>query len=211
MTIGERLTDDLKSAMRSGDTVRRDVIRLILAAAKNAELVKNGPLTPEEVAAALKAAGLSLSRDQINPALEASWAKRRGEPVAANLDPRAVDALAQAGEAKAAKAGPLTDDEIEEIIQRQAKQRRDSIDAYQAGGRADLAAKEETELAVLLGYLPQPLAPEELRALVREAIAEVGATGPRDMGKVMPAVMARAGKRADGKAVSAVVRELLSE
>jgi hypothetical protein len=211
MTIGERLTDDLKSAMRAGDTVRRDVIRLILAAAKNAELVKNGPLTPEEVAAALKAAGLSLSRDQINPTLEASWAKRRGEPVAANLDPRAVDALAEAGEAKAAKAGPLTDDEIEEIIQRQAKQRRDSIDAYQAGGRADLAAKEETELAVLLGYLPQPLAPEELRALVREVIAEVGATGPRDMGKVMPAVMARAGKRADGKAVSAVVRELLSE
>jgi uncharacterized protein YqeY len=210
MTISQRLTDDLKSAMRAGDTVRRDVIRLVLAAMKNAELVKNGPLTPEEAAAALKAAGLSLPRDQINATLEASWAKRRGEPVPAGLNERAIEVLVQAAEAKAARAGPLTDAEVEEIIQRQAKQRRDSIDAYRAGGREDLAAKEEAELAVLLSYLPQPLSPDELRALVRQVIAEVGATGPRDMGKVMPAAMARAGKRADGKAVSAMVRELLT-
>jgi uncharacterized protein YqeY len=210
MTIADRLTTDLKAAMRGGDTLRRDVIRLVLAATKNAELVKNGPLTPDEVAAALKQAGLSLPRDQVNPTLEASWASRRGEPVPAGLDPRAVAALAAAGEAKAANTGPLTDAEVEEILQRQAKQRRDSIDAYRAGGRDDLAAKEEAELAILVSYLPQPLAPDELRELARAAIGEVGASGPRDMGKVMPVVMARVGARADGKAVSAVVRELLA-
>jgi uncharacterized protein YqeY len=210
MTIADRLTADLKEAMRGGDTLRRDVIRLVLAAIKNAELVKNGPLTPDEVAAALKQAGLSLPRDQVNPTLEASWASRRGEPVPAGLDPRAVAALAAAGEAKAAKSGPLSDAEVEEILQRQAKQRRDSIDAYRAGGRDDLAAKEEAELAILVSYLPQPLTTDELRELARTAIAEVGASGPRDMGKVMPIVMARAGARADGKAVSAAVRELLA-
>lgn len=210
MTLSQRLTDDLKTAMRAGDTVRRDVIRLVLAAMKNAELVKNGPLTPEEAAAALKAAGLSLPRDQLIPTLEASWAKRRGEPVPVEINERAVEVLARAGDAKAAQAGPLTDAEVEEIIQRQAKQRRDSIAAYRAGGREDLAAKEEAELAVLLSYLPQPLAPDELRALVWQVIAEVGATGPRDMGKVMPVALARVGKRADGKTVSAMVRELLT-
>jgi uncharacterized protein YqeY len=210
MTIADRLTADLKEAMRGGDTLRRDVIRLVLAAIKNAELVKNGPLTPDEVAAALKQAGLSLPRDQVNPTLEASWASRRGEPVPAGLDPRAVAALAAAGEAKAANAGPLSDAEVEEILQRQAKQRRDSIDAYRAGGRDDLAAKEEAELAILVSYLPKPLTPDELRDLARAAIAEVGASGPRDMGKVMPIVMARVGARADGKAVSAAVRELLA-
>jgi uncharacterized protein YqeY len=210
MTIADRLTADLKEAMRGGDTLRRDVIRLVLAAIKNAELVKNGPLTPDEVAAALKQAGLSLPRDQVNPTLEASWASRRGEPIPAGLDPHAVAALAAAGEAKAANAGPLSDAEVEEILQRQAKQRRDSIDAYRGGGRDDLAAKEEAELAILVSYLPRPLTPDELRELARAAIAEVGASGPRDMGKVMPVVMARVGARADGKAVSAAVRELLA-
>ena len=210
MTLIERLNEDLKTALRTGDARRRSVIRLVLAAAKNAELTKNGPLTPEEVAAALKAAGLTLSREQVNPALEASWARRRGEPIPAGVDARAVDVLAQAGDAKAAQAGPLTDAEVEEIIQKQAKQRRDSIEAYRKGGREDLAASEEAELAILQEYLPQPLGPDELRALVREVIAEIGATGPRDMGKVIPAVMARAGKRADGRAVSAVARELLA-
>ena len=210
MSINQRLTDDLKQAMRGGDTLRRDVIRLALAAIKNAELVKNGPLTPDEVAAALKAAKLSLTRDQINPTLEASWARRRGEPTPPGLDERAIEALARAGQAKAATSGPLTDAEIEEILQRQAKQRRDSIDAYRAGSRNDLAAKEEAELAILLDYLPQPLGSDELRTLVHEVIAQVGASGPRDMGKVMPAVMARVGQRADGKTISTLVRELLS-
>ncbi len=216
MSLVQRLNDDLKEALRSGDARRRSVIRLVLAAVKNAELVKNGPLTPEEVTAALKGAGLTLSREQANLALEASWAQRRGElPVdgspAAAIDPRAIAVLAEAGEAKAGRSGPLTDAEVEDIIQKQAKQRQDSIEAYRRAGRDDLAANEEAELAVLQSYLPQPLTPEELRTLAQAAIAETGASGPRDMGKVMPVIMARAGKRADGRTVSAVVRELLQQ
>jgi uncharacterized protein YqeY len=122
----------------------------------------------------------------------------------------AVAALAAAGEARAARGGALTDAEVEEIIQKQAKQRRDSIDAYRKANREDLAAAEEAELAVLLAYLPQPLTPDEVRALAREVIAQVGASGPRDMGKVMPVLMARVGQRADGRAVSAIVKELLA-
>lgn len=216
MSLVQRLNDDLKEALRSGDARRRSVIRLVLAAVKNAELVKNGPLTPEEVTAALKGAGVALSREQANLALEASWAQRRGElpadgSPAAAIDPRAIGVLAEAGEAKAGRGGPLTDAEVEDIIQKQAKQRQDSIEAYRQAGRADLAANEEAELAVLQSYLPQPLTPEELRTLAQAAIAETGASGPRDMGKVMPVIMARAGKRADGRSVSAVVRELLQQ
>jgi uncharacterized protein YqeY len=210
MALREQLTDDLKAAMKAGDTRRRSVVRLLLSAVKYAELEKNGPLTPDEAATALKAAGLSLNREQTNVALEASWAKRQGEPVPAGVDEHAVDVLARAGEAKAAQAGPLSDAEVQEIVQKQAKQRRDSAAAYRNGQREDLAANEEAELAVLLTYLPQPLTPAELRDLVRAAIAEVGATGPRDMGKVMPVVMARAGQRAEGRTVSTIVRELLS-
>jgi hypothetical protein len=107
MSLAERLSTDLKDALRSGDTTRRSVLRLLLAAMKNAELVKNGPLTPEEVGAVLKRAGVSLSREQAHRALEASWAARRGEPYDTDLNAAAVAALAEAGAARAASAGPL--------------------------------------------------------------------------------------------------------
>jgi uncharacterized protein YqeY len=209
MSLAERIANDLKEALRAGDTTRRSVLRLLLAAMKNAEIVKNGPLTPEEVATTLKRAGVALSREQAHRALEASWAMRRGEPYDTDLDQAAVSALAEAGATKAASAGPLSDAEVEEIIQKQAKQRRDSIEAYRQAGRTDLAANEEAELTVLIGYLPQPLSTDELTEIARQVIAETGASSQRDLGKVMPLVMARVGKRADGRAVNAVVRQLL--
>jgi hypothetical protein len=209
MSLLERLNDDLKAALRSGDSRRRSVIRLLLAAVKEAELVKNGPLTPDQVAATLKAANLNLGRDQTRAALEASWAYQRGEPVPAGLATAAVVALASAGAAKKARGGPLTDDEVLDIIQRQAKQRRDSIAAYTAGGRSDLADNEAAELAVLTGYLPQPLGTDELKHLIAEVIGSTGASGPRDIGRVMPVVMARVGPLADGRTVSSLVKELL--
>lgn len=90
------------------------------------------------------------------------------------------------------------------------KQLADAIDQYRAGGRDDLAAKEEAQLAVLRRYLPEELTDEELAALVRAAIAETGATGPKEMGKVMPAAMARAGGRVDGRRLSAAVKSALA-
>src|SRR5207237_7731931 len=104
---------------------------------------------------------------------------------------------------------PMTEADMEQVLSRQAKQRRDSIEAYRQAGREDLAAKEQAELDVIQAYLPQQMSREEIAALARAAIAEVGAEGPKQMGTVMRALMPRVGKRADGREVNAVVSELL--
>jgi uncharacterized protein YqeY len=104
----------------------------------------------------------------------------------------------------------LDDEGILAVIAQQAKQRRDSIAEYRRGGREDLVAEEEAELAILQTYLPQQLTREEIETEARQVIAEVGAGSPRDMGKVMKPLMARLRGRADGKEVNQVVRELLA-
>lgn len=104
----------------------------------------------------------------------------------------------------------LDDEDILVIIAKQAKQRQESIAEYQRGGREDLVAEEEAELAILQTYLPRQLTREEIETEARQVIAEVEATGPRDIGKVMKPLMARLRGRADGKEVNQVVRELLA-
>jgi len=108
-------------------------------------------------------------------------------------------------------AGELDDAAIVEVLQRQAKMRRDSVEAFKKGDRPALAAKEENELAVILGYLPALMTEAEIREIAARTIAEVGATGPREMGKVMPKVTAATKDRADGRLVSRIVTELLKE
>lgn len=103
----------------------------------------------------------------------------------------------------------FSDTEVIALVQKEAKKRRDSIEQFEKGGRTDLADKEKKELAVLEGYLPKALSPEELEALVRAAIQETGATSKKDMGVVMKAAQAKAAGRADGKAISTVVSKLL--
>jgi uncharacterized protein YqeY len=103
----------------------------------------------------------------------------------------------------------LTDDEILGVIQSEIRKRRESIEAFQQGGRADLAEREQAELAILETYLPQPLSRAELEALVRETIREVGALSVRDMGKVMAVLMPKVRGRADGREVNELVRQLL--
>jgi uncharacterized protein YqeY len=146
-SLHEQLSEDLKAAMRSGDTTARDTIRFTIAAVKNAEIEKGGQLSPEEELA---------------------------------------------------------------LLQRQAKRRQEAIEQFQAGGRADLVEREQSQLAVLERYLPAALSDDELAAMVRAAIAETGASGPRDMGKVMPILIQRAAGRADGKRLSTAVRAALS-
>ncbi len=107
------------------------------------------------------------------------------------------------------KRGELSDDEVLAVIQKAVKQRRESIEQYKKAGREDLAEKESKELEILESYLPQPLTEEELEAIIDEAIKEVGATSPRDMGKVMKVVMPKVRGRADGKVVNQKVREKL--
>ncbi len=104
----------------------------------------------------------------------------------------------------------LDDDDIVVLIARQAKQREESIVEFRRGGREDLVAEEEAELAVLRAYLPEQLSREEVEAEARQVIAEVGATSPRDMGKVMKPLLTRLKGRADGALVNQIVRELLA-
>ncbi|BDV44482.1 aspartyl-tRNA amidotransferase subunit B [Geotalea uraniireducens] len=103
----------------------------------------------------------------------------------------------------------LDEQEIVEVISSLAKQRRESIRLFGEAGRTDLVEKEEKELALLLGFLPQQLTREELEALVARVIAENGAQGLRDMGKVMKSLMPHVTGRADGSLVSAIVKERL--
>jgi uncharacterized protein YqeY len=108
------------------------------------------------------------------------------------------------------KAGhELNDDEALKVLQREAKQRRDSIDAYRTAGRDDLLAVEEAELSVIATYLPTALSSDELATVVDEVVKELGATDMKQMGQVIGAVMKRVGATADGGAVSQAVRARL--
>lgn len=147
----QRLSDDLKDAMRQKDQVRVRTIRSIRAA-----------LTEREI------------------------------------------------ESRTGGVGSLSDDDALAVLQKQAKQRRDSIEQFETAGREDLAAKEREELAVIEGYLPQQMSDDEIRAVLEDVIADTGATSPRDMGKVMGPAVVRTRGRADGKRVSELARQLLA-
>lgn len=110
-----------------------------------------------------------------------------------------------------APEGGLDDDGVLAVVQKQAKQRRDSIEQFRKAGREDLADKEEAELRVLLEYAPAQAGRDEIAAAARALIAETGASGPRDVGKVMPALSRQFAGRADGRLVNEVVRGLLAE
>ena len=103
----------------------------------------------------------------------------------------------------------LDDTEAAQVIRKQVKQRQDSIESFEKGGRAELAAKEKEELTILNGYLPQAMSAEELATAVRDTIAEVGATSRAQMGAVMKALQTKLAGRADGKTLSAEVQKQL--
>lgn len=106
---------------------------------------------------------------------------------------------------------PLTDADMLDVLSRQLKQRRESIEMFRAGGREQQAADEEAEARILGEFLPEQLAPEEVERIVREAITRSGATSPAQMGTVMGRVAPQIKGRADGRAVSELVRRLLAE
>ncbi len=106
---------------------------------------------------------------------------------------------------------PLTDEEIIEVIRRQIKLRRDAIEQFAQGGRQDLVEREQAQIAVLQEYLPPQLSDEELLHLAREVARELGASGPRDMGRLMPILRERVGARAEGRAIAEAARRALAE
>ena len=147
MSFQEQLAEELRTAMRSGETLRRDVIRGLRSSLHNAQI---------------------------------------------------------------AKGGELTEDEERGVLAREARQRRESITEFEKGGRSDLVEKERGELAIIETYLPPAASREELRAAAEKVIAEVGARGPGDRGKVIPRLIAQFRGRAEGAEVAAVVGELLT-
>jgi uncharacterized protein len=105
---------------------------------------------------------------------------------------------------------PLSDQEELQVLQRERKRRAEAAEAFREGGREEQAAKEERELAVIETFMPEPISEEELERIVDDAIAETGATSIRDLGRVMADVMPQVSGRADGSAVSRLVREKLA-
>lgn len=145
--LRQKVTDDVKQAMRSGDKVRVSVLRMALAAMNNAEIARNAP---------------------------------------------------------------LEDADILGVIAKEARQHRESIEAFKQGKRQDLVDREEAELAILNEYLPRQMTREEVIAEVRRVIQEVGAQGLADKGKVMPKLVAQLKGKAEGREINAIVTELLS-
>ena len=146
--LKQKITEDLKQAMKSGDTVKRSILRMLLSSMNNAEI---------------------------------------------------------------AKQAVLDESDILGVIAKEVKQHHESIESFKQGNRQDLVSKEEAELAILQGYLPQQLTHEEIVAAAREVITAVGAGGPGDKGRVMKELMPRLKGRADGKEINEVVTELLSQ
>ena len=189
MSLNDQIRDDLKDAMRNQETVRRDVIRGLLAAIKDAQQQQREDLT----ARALKKHSVTRPQQQDDESLAAFNA--------------AVDAAVAAE--KVEENAVLGDADILALIQKLIKQRQDSIDEAKGAGRTDIVENEQAELDILQTYLPKQLTREEIAAEAQQIIAETGASGMRDMGKVMGPLMDRLKGRADGKLISEVVREQL--
>lgn len=166
MNIQEQLQIDLKAAMRAGERLRVDVIRMTLAALKNAQM---------------------------------------------QLVKEAYDAAPSEDSAGAQIEVALSDTAMLDTVTKEVKRRRDAADLYRKGQREDLAAQEEAEAAILEGYLPRQLSADELRPELAAAIAATGAKGIGDMGKVMPVMMQQFKGRAEGRLISQLTREILSQ
>lgn len=133
--------------------------------------------------------------------------KSKNEPVLRGL--RAIKAEIIKAKTEPGAGGELDEATELKFLQRMMKQRKDALDIFQQQGRADLAQKEQEEMEVIARFLPQPLSEAELRSAIQAIIAEVGASSAADMGKVMGVATKQLAGKADGKAISALVKELL--
>ncbi len=135
-------------------------------------------------------------------------AMRRGDETR-----RSVIRMARAAikNAEVDRGRPLDDSEVLKILEKEVKQRRDSVAEFTRGNRPDLAAKEQAEIEILMQYLPEQMSREQIEEVAKRVIAQVGARSPTDIGKVMPKVMAEVRGKADGRIVNQVVQELLSK
>lgn len=145
-------------------------------------------------------------KEKINADLIA--AMKAGEEIKVSVL-RLLKAAIMKFEVSGAKKIEATDENALQIVGKEVKQRKDSIDAYKKGGREDLAAKEETEMKILQSYLPAQMSEEELKAVITQMTTQMGTTSKADFGKVMGAVMAQVKGKADGQTVGRMVGEVL--
>lgn len=124
---------------------------------------------------------------------------------------RAVKAAILLAKTSEGAGGELKEEDEIKLLQKLVKQRKDSLEIFQQQNRADLAQKEQEEIEIIEKFLPKQLSPEELKTILVKIVAEVGATSPADMGKVMGAATKQLAGKADGKAISAAVKELLAK
>ena len=124
---------------------------------------------------------------------------------------RAIKAAIILAKTAEGAGGEITEDAENKLLQKLVKQRKDSLEIYQQQNRADLAQKEQEEIEVIEKFLPKQLGQDELKAILQKIIADVGATSPADMGKVMGVATKQLAGQADGKAISAAVKELLGK
>ena len=152
--------------------------------------------------------------EQKNPGLkqkladDLKQAMRQGDKVRRSVIRLLIAAI---NNAEIARQATLNDADVYGVVAKEIRQRKESIEAFKLGKRPDLVAQEEAELAILQDYLPQQVSREEIIAQARRVIAEVGAQGPGDKGKVMPKLIAQLKGRADGREINEVVTELLSQ
>lgn len=123
---------------------------------------------------------------------------------------RSVKSLILLAETEKGAAGDISEEAEMKLLQKAAKQRRDSLEIYKGQGREDLAAVEEAELSIIEEFLPEQMGSDELKREVQKVIEQVGASGPQDMGKVMGMATKALSGKADGKAISTIAKELLS-
>ena len=144
--------------------------------------------------------------DDLKAALRAGDKQRLGclRMVKAKTQEKQIELRAKKG-----REAELSDDDVMDVVSAYAKQRYDSIESYERGGREDLAAKERAELEFLAAYLPQPMSEDEVAAIIDVSVRESGASEPKDMGAVMKLVMPKVKGRADGKLVNRIVQSRL--
>lgn len=186
MSLKDQLQADLKTAMLNKDDLRKDVIRFTLAGLKNAELAKQEKLLKE-------------------------YAPRWIIPgqVEADGRPAINEAEREKLLAEIAKLVPLSDSEILAVLATEVKRRRDTIAELEKANRLDLLKHEQDQLEVLLTYLPKQLSREEVEAVAKQVIAQLGVSGPQATGAVMGKLMPQLKGKADGKLINEVVRDLL--
>ena|SRR3989344_1699436 len=163
MNLKEKIQEEIKTSLKSGDQVRRSVLGMLMAAIKNRELIKRATLS--------KTIG----------------------------DAQELEAKSQ-----------LSDDETLETISSESKKRQESIVQFKAGNRPDLVEREEKELVILKSYLPEQVGDGEIQNTVLQIIGQTGATGPKDLGRVMGGVLKILKGKADGGRVSEIVKEELA-